>query len=209
MSSKITDEIILAKINDILIDFNELNKQIDKFPKQFSNKIDAINDAIKQTPDALEESLKKLFSAAEELEKIVQESTDECRVSMRAYAINELDNLKVKISEAINESIKDSIDMPLDQAKERIVQINKMLQNSTGVEMSTRVAFGIGGLLGLSFLSLAISISSGYMYFQEKDKSERYYRTLRDQQIVIERLPVDTQRQFKEEFGRYLTNRRD
>lgn len=132
MSGNATNEIILAKINDILVDFNELNRQINNFPEKFSGKIDAINFAIKQTPDALEESLKKLFSAAEELEKTVQESTDECRVSMRAYAINELDNLKVKISEAINESIKNSIDMPLDQAKERIIQINKMLQKSTG-----------------------------------------------------------------------------
>ncbi|EEQ1522959.1 TPA: hypothetical protein ACHKBA_004626 [Escherichia coli] len=204
MSGNATNEIILAKINDILVDFNELNRQINNFPEKFSGKIDAINFAIKQTPDALEESLKKLFSAAEELEKTVQESTDECRVSMRAYAINELDNLKVKISEAINESIKNSIDMPLDQAKERIIQINKMLQKSTGVEMSTRVAFGIGGLLGLSFLSLAMCISAGYLYFQERSKAERYYNAFREQQIVIERLPEETQRQFRDELGRYL-----
>lgn len=204
MSGNATNEIILAKINDILVDFNELNRQINNFPEKFSGKIDAINFAIKQTPDALEESLKKLFSAAEELEKTVQESTDECRVSMRAYAINELDNLKVKISEAINESIKNSIDMPLDQAKERIIQINKMLQKSTGVEMSTRVAFGIGGLLGLSFLSLAMCISAGYLYFQERSKAERYYNAFREQQIVIERLPAETQRQFRDELGRYL-----
>lgn len=195
------------KVRGMLVDFRDLQKRIEDFPDLFSSKIDDVNSAIRETPKSLEQSLNKIFLAVEEVEKTSEKLIDDSKVSIKAYSLNELELIKLKISDNISKSVSTALDKPLDEAKNRIAEINEVLKNGLKYEMSSRIAFGLGGLIGVTFLSISLCIIFGVLYLQQQGKAERYYNAFRDQKAVIERLPEGVQHQFQDEMKKYFNQK--
>ncbi|EAW9501219.1 hypothetical protein ABDM08_004183 [Salmonella enterica] len=195
------------KVRGMLVDFRDLQKRIEDFPDLFSSKIDDVNSAIRETPKSLEQSLNKIFLAVEEVEKTSEKLIDDSKVSIKAYSLNELELIKLKISDNISKSVSTALDKPLDEAKNRVAEINEVLKNGLKSEMSSRIAFGLGGLIGVTFLSISLCIIFGVLYLQQQGKAERYYNAFRDQKAVIERLPEGVQHQFQDEMKKYFNQK--
>ncbi|EEG4329773.1 hypothetical protein H7I61_003964 [Salmonella enterica] len=202
--NKKVEGVLENKVRGMLVDFRDLQKRIEDFPGLFASKIDDVNDAIRATPGTLEESLQKVFVSVEEMEKTTERLLDDYKVTMRANSINELELIKLKIAGQIHESIQDALDKPLEEAKEKTKEINTILKNGLRAEMNSRVALGLGGLIGIAFLSISGCLAFGILYLQQQDKAEQYYNAFRDQKAVIERMPEGVQRQFREETKKYF-----
>lgn len=204
------EELKDAKIQEILEDYIALEKKIDEIPISLSSNIDQLHDSIKIIPEALEQSLHKLSKKVEEAEKSSEQILENHKISSQAVSLSEIELLKTKISQTINNAVEKSIGEPLSESKEIINKLNNQLHNST----SPMPRSGWATIIILIFVSTFFGMFSLFSYLKNISLQQKNMELQQDINFenrrfayhmeVINRLPKNTQAQYDEEKNKFI-----
>uniref|UniRef100_A0A1A9VZG1 Uncharacterized protein n=1 Tax=Glossina brevipalpis TaxID=37001 RepID=A0A1A9VZG1_9MUSC len=150
-------------ITELLGDLGVVHDEIKKPPSKIENVLaDSIRLVAKSVND-VESTAEKIKTETQEfLSTLSKKELENHNISSQEVSLGEIELLKTKISQTINNAVEKSIGEPLSESKETINKLNNQLHNST----SPMPRSGWATIIILIFVSTFFGIFSLFSYLK-------------------------------------------
>lgn len=156
----------------------------------------------------LNQRLKKIKTETQEF--LSKKELENHKISSQEVSLGEIELLKTKISQTINNAVEKSIGEPLFESKETINKLNNQLHNS----ISPMPRSGWATIIILIFVSTFFGMFSLFSYLKNISLQQKNMELQQDINFenrrfayhmeVINRLPKNTQAQYDEEKKKFI-----
>lgn len=200
-----------ALIIELLGDLGVVHDEIKKSPSNIENVLaDSIRLVAKSVNDVESSAEKIKIETQEFLSTLSKKELENHKVSSQEVSLGEIELLKTKISQTINNAVEKSIGEPLSESKEIINKLNNQLHNST----SPMPRSGWATIIILIFVSTFFGMFSLFSYLKNISLQQKNMELQQDINFenrrfayhmeVINRLPKNTQAQYDEEKKKFI-----